>query len=76
VAGGIAAGSIALMAGGMALAYVDRHALPADLTNWTFADVFQDVVNMGCPSWGSSLPPGGQRTAWAGCSWRRASRSG
>jgi signal transduction histidine kinase len=29
VAGGIAAGSVALMAAGLVLAYVDRHALPA-----------------------------------------------
>jgi signal transduction histidine kinase len=55
VAGGIAAGSIALMAGGMALAYVDRHALPADLTNWSFPAVFQDVVNMGVPVLGFVL---------------------
>jgi signal transduction histidine kinase len=49
VAGGVAACSIALMAGGMILAYVDRHALPADLTNWDFTDVFTDVVNMAVP---------------------------
>jgi signal transduction histidine kinase len=55
VAGGIAVGSIALMAGGIALAYVDRHALPPDLTNWTFPDVLQDVVNMGVPVLGFVL---------------------
>jgi signal transduction histidine kinase len=55
VAGGVATASIALMAGGMALAYVDRHALPADLTNWSFPDVFQDVVNMGVPVLGFVL---------------------
>jgi signal transduction histidine kinase len=49
VAGGAAACSIALMAGGMVLAYVDRHALPAGLTNWDFTDVFTDVVNMAVP---------------------------
>ena len=55
VAGGVAAVSIALIAGGMALAYVDRHALPADLTNWSFPAVFQDVVNMGVPVLGFVL---------------------
>src|SRR5215831_14095228 len=55
VAGGIAAGTIALTAGGMALAYVDRHALPADITNWTFPAVFQDVVTMGVPVLGFVL---------------------
>jgi signal transduction histidine kinase len=55
VAGGVAAISIALIAGGMALAYVDRHALPADLTNWSFPAVFQDVVNMGVPVLGFVL---------------------
>jgi signal transduction histidine kinase len=49
MAGGVAACSIALMAGGMILAYVDRHALPADLTNWDFTDVFTDVVNIAVP---------------------------
>src|SRR5215470_663743 len=55
VAGGIAAATIALTAGGMALAYVDRHALPADITNWTFPAVFQDVVTMGVPVLGFVL---------------------
>ena len=55
VAGGIAVGSIALMAGGMAIAYVDRNALAPDLTNWTFPNVFQDVVNMGVPVLGFVL---------------------
>src|SRR6266516_428678 len=48
-AGGVAACSIALMAGGMVLAYVDRHALPAGLTNWDFTAIFTDVVNMAVP---------------------------
>jgi signal transduction histidine kinase len=47
LAGGLAAGSIALMAGGLALAYADRHALSAAQTNWTFPDVLMDVVNAG-----------------------------
>ena len=55
VAGGAAAGSIALMAGGLALAYVDRHALPVSLTGWDFPDVFMDVVNMGVPVLGFVL---------------------
>src|SRR5215471_18222029 len=55
VAGGIAAASIALTAGGMALAYVDRHALPAGITNWTFPAVFEDVVTMGVPVLGFVL---------------------
>jgi signal transduction histidine kinase len=55
LAGGVAAFSIALMAGGMVLAYVDRHALPADLTNWDFTDVFTDVVNMAVPVLGFVL---------------------
>src|SRR5215467_837735 len=55
VAGSIAAASIALMAGGMALAYVDRQALPPGLTNWNFQTVFEDVVNMGVPVLGFVL---------------------
>jgi signal transduction histidine kinase len=55
VAGSVAACSIALMTGGMVLAYVDRHALPADLTNWNFTDVFTDVVNMAVPVLGFVL---------------------
>jgi hypothetical protein len=49
VAGGIAAGSVALMAAGLLLAYVDRHALPVGVTSWDLADVFQNVVNLGVP---------------------------
>ena len=55
VAGGVAAGSIALMVGGLALAYVDRHRLPGSLTSWDFPDVFMDVVNMGVPVLGFVL---------------------
>ena len=54
VAGCIAAGSIALMAGALGLAYADRHRLPASLTNWDFSDVLATVVNMSIPSWASS----------------------
>ena len=49
VAGGIAAGSIALMAGGLALAYVDRHLVPADRTSWDFSDIFSGVENLAIP---------------------------
>jgi len=55
VAGGIAAGSVALMAAGLVLAYVDRHALPAGVTSWDLADVFQNVVNLGVPVLGFAL---------------------
>ena len=55
VAGGAAAGSIALMAGGLALAYVDRHALPIWPDGLGFPDVFMDVVNMGVPVLGFVL---------------------
>src|SRR5271169_4112790 len=49
VAGGIAAVSVALMAGGLALAYVNRHRVPADLTGWDFSDVFGQVANLAVP---------------------------
>jgi len=55
VAGGVAAGSLALMAGSLALAYADRHALPASQTGWDFSDVFQDLVNMAVPILGFTL---------------------
>jgi hypothetical protein len=49
VAGGIAVGSVALMAGGLVLAYLGRRAVPANLTNWDFSDVFAQVVNIALP---------------------------
>ena len=49
VAGCAAAGSLALMVGGLILAYVDRHLVPASVTYWDFSDVFGDVVNMAIP---------------------------
>jgi hypothetical protein len=55
VAGCIAAGTIALMAGGLALAYVDRHLVSAGLTNWDFSDVFGQVTNMAVPVMGFVL---------------------
>jgi hypothetical protein len=49
VAGCIAAGSIALMAGALALEYVDRDLLPASMTGWTFDNVSQQAVNLAVP---------------------------
>jgi hypothetical protein len=44
MAGCAAAASVALIGGGLALAYMDRHLLPANLTNWTVSGVSQQVV--------------------------------
>jgi signal transduction histidine kinase len=55
VAASILAGSTALMAGGLVLAYVDRHLVPAGMTNWDFSDVFGDVVNLAIPVTGFVL---------------------
>ncbi|HEY1321570.1 MAG TPA: ATP-binding protein [Streptosporangiaceae bacterium] len=49
MAGGIAGASLALLGAGLALAYADRRALPADLTGWNFASVLQYVANMAVP---------------------------
>jgi hypothetical protein len=66
VAGCVAAGSLALMAGGLILAYVDRHLVPASLTYWDFSDVFGDVVNMAVPVGGFARGAGGPpRGSWA-----------
>jgi len=66
VAGGLAAGSIALIAGGMALAYVDRHLLLAGTTTWDFSDVLTDVIKLAIPVIGfvvASRRPG-NRIGW------------
>ena len=66
VAGCAAAGSLALMAGGLILAYVDRHLVPASVTYWDFSDVFGNVVNMAIPVGGfvlASRRPG-NRIGW------------
>jgi hypothetical protein len=55
VAGCAAAGSVALIGTGPALAYVDRHLLPASLTNWTGSNVSGQVVNMAVPVTGFVL---------------------
>ena len=49
VAGCAAAASVALEFGGLALAYVDRHLLPARLTTWDFSYVSGEVVNLAIP---------------------------
>ena len=74
VAGCAAAGSVALLGGGLVLAYVDRQLVPASLTGWTVSNISGQVVNMAVPVTGSSLRPGGRRTGSAGCSWSRGWR--
>jgi hypothetical protein len=49
VAGCAAAGSVALSGGGLALAYVDRHLVPASLTGWTVSNISGQVVNAAIP---------------------------
>ena len=44
-----AAGSVALIGGGLALAYVDRHLVPASLTGWTVSNISGQVVNVAVP---------------------------
>jgi hypothetical protein len=43
------------MVGGLILAYVDRHLVPASITNWDVSDVLGDVVNMAIPVGGFVL---------------------
>jgi hypothetical protein len=50
-----AAGSVALIGGGLVLAYVDRHLVPASLTDWTVSNVSGQVVNMAVPVTGFVL---------------------
>jgi len=66
VAGCAAAGSLTLMVGGLTLAYVDRHLVPAHVTNWDFSDVFGDVANMAIPVMGFVLVSRrpGNRIGW------------
>ncbi|MGH3422435.1 MAG: hypothetical protein ACRDOD_22915, partial [Streptosporangiaceae bacterium] len=49
VAGCTAAGSVALIGGGLGLAYVDRHLVPASLTGWTVSNVSGQAVNVAVP---------------------------
>jgi hypothetical protein len=46
---------VALIGGGMALAYVDRHLVPASMTDWTVSGVSGQVVNMAVPVTGFVL---------------------
>ena len=41
--------SVAFIVGGLALAYVNRHLVPARLLAWDFSDVLGDVVNLAVP---------------------------
>jgi len=49
VAGAIAAGSVALVAASLALAYLNRHVAPAALKSWDFPDVFATVLDLAIP---------------------------
>jgi len=55
VAGCAAAGSVALIGGGLALAYVDRHLVPASLTGWVVSNISQQVVNVAVAAFGFVL---------------------
>jgi hypothetical protein len=49
VAGSAAAGSVALIIGGLLLAYANRYLVPADLTGWTVTNVSTQAVNLAVP---------------------------
>jgi hypothetical protein len=49
VAACAATGSMALIGGGLVLAYVDRHLVPANLTGWTVSNVSGQAVNVAVP---------------------------
>ena len=51
----VAAGSVALLSGGLVLAYVDRHLVPASLANWTVSNISGQVVSMAVPVTGFVL---------------------
>src|SRR5580692_3473455 len=55
VPGCAAAGSVALIGGGLALAYADRQLGPASLTGWTVSNISGQVVNMAVPVTGFVL---------------------
>jgi len=55
VPGCAAAVSVALIGGGVALAYLDRHLVPATLTGWTVSNVSGQVVNVAIPVTGYVL---------------------
>jgi hypothetical protein len=47
--------SVALICGGLVLAYLARHLVPASLRDWTFSNVSQEVVNVAVPVTGYVL---------------------
>ena len=49
VAGCTAAGSVTLIGGGVALAYLNRHLVPASLTGWTVSNISAQLVNVAVP---------------------------
>jgi len=49
VAGCTAAGSVTLIGAGVALAYADRHLVPASLTGSTVSNLSMQVVNAAVP---------------------------
>jgi hypothetical protein len=55
VAGCAAAGSVALIVGGLVLAYADRQLVPASLTDWTVPNISGQVVNVAVPVTGFVL---------------------
>jgi hypothetical protein len=66
VAGCTAAGSVALIGGGLALAYANRHLVPASLTGWTVSNISGQAVNAAVPVAGfvlASKRPG-NRIGW------------
>src|SRR5215468_5353447 len=46
---GIAAGTVVLVLGGMALAYVDRHSLPGRLAGWDFTAASGNIESLAVP---------------------------
>lgn len=49
VAGCAGAGSVVLTGAGVALAYADRHLVPASLTGWTVSNISGQLVNLAIP---------------------------
>jgi len=49
VAGCTAAGSVILIGAGVALAFADRHLVPASSTGWTVSGICAQVVNAAVP---------------------------
>jgi hypothetical protein len=49
VAACAAAGSVALLGGGLALAYVDRHLVPASMADWSVSNISLQIVDAAVP---------------------------